>query len=331
MIVREKYGDSCYDIEDSLDAAKEREHLVVLEGRSSAGIRPTIKNSSLIKVDAERELFNMPGIKEAKEKIMRIIASRQLSIIRSKMGFESFRACPHLCFIGNPGTAKTTVARLIKDILFARGIISKDVFIECGRADLVGEHIGETAHIVRNKFEQAMGGILFIDEAYALIGDENDFGREAINAIVYEMENMRDNVMVICAGYPREIKQLLDMNEGLRSRIGDIIYFEDYSIYELMEIMDFMAEKHSLILSEDAKTEVRRIVSVARTKKNFGNGRFIRQLHENGYQNMAIRLLHGWIDENTLRIMKKSDFDGLMPKREEINAGLPNKIGISLK
>ncbi|MGM9568457.1 MAG: AAA family ATPase, partial [Phascolarctobacterium sp.] len=327
---REKYGFLPCSTEDtqSIDKAEQAE---VLLNTALADIKPAQDSNALKEVAAESELMNMPGLKDAKNKITRIIASRQLSLMRSKMGFKAMHSCPHLCFMGNPGTAKTTVARLLKDILFARGILSNDVFIECGRADLVGEHIGETAQLVRKKFDEAMGGILFIDEAYSLIGYGNDFGREAITTIVQEMENRRDDVMVILAGYPREMEHLLDMNEGLRSRIGDKISFEDYSEDELMEIMVSMAEKHSLVLSDDAKAEVRRIVAMAKTEKNFGNGRFMRQLLENGYENMALRVVKETIDKEDVSLLRKCDFASLRPIAFHAKEKAYKKIGFRLE
>lgn len=328
---REKYGFLPCSTGDTQSLDKEKEQVEAIESTGLIDSEPAKNIDALKEVAAESELMNMPGLKDAKNKITRIIASRQLSLMRSKMGFKSMKSCHHLCFMGNPGTAKTTVARLLKDILFARGILSNDVFIECGRADLVGEHIGETAQLVRKKFDEAMGGILFIDEAYSLIGYGNDFGREAITTIVQEMENRRDDVMVILAGYPREMEQLLDMNEGLRSRIGDKISFEDYSEDELMEIMVSMADKHSLVLSDDAKAEVRRIVAMAKTEKNFGNGRFMRQLLENGYENMALRVVKETIDKENLSLLRKCDFASLMPMQNHAKEKACKKIGFRLE
>ena len=143
---REKYGFLPFTTEDTKSLDKDKEQAEAIESTGLIDSEPAKNIDALKEVAAESELMNMPGLKDAKNKITRIIASRQLSLMRSKMGFKSMKSCHHLCFMGNPGTAKTTVARLLKDILFARGILSSDVLIECGRADLVGEHIGETAH-----------------------------------------------------------------------------------------------------------------------------------------------------------------------------------------
>lgn len=310
---REKYGlfgkqDDNNEDEDMAHATK-----TMADECMESGAAINSEGDKDVKTDAEDELMRMPGLDGVKARLQRIIASRELSLLRSKMGLKSPRSCPHMCFMGNPGTAKTTVARLLKDILFARGILTKDVFIECGRADLVGEHVGETAIRVREKFDMAMGGILFIDEAYSLYGHGNDFGREAVTTIVQEMENRRDSVMVIFAGYPAAMQRFLEMNEGLKSRIGDTVSFADYSEDELLEIMENMAAKSSLMLSEGAKLKVREIVAVAKADKNFGNGRFMRQLLEDGFENMAVRVIKGQIDEKSISLMRKCDFTSLTP------------------
>ena len=142
-----------------------------------------------------------------------------------------------MVFTGNPGTAKTTVARLFAEIMKDEAILSTGKFVEVGRADLVGQHVGHTAPLVKKKFRDAQGGVLFIDEAYSLCDSyENGFGDEAINTIVQEMENHRDDVIVIFAGYPEPMKQFLDRNPGMQSRIAFQIEFEDYTTEELCAI-----------------------------------------------------------------------------------------------
>ena len=328
---REKYGLSRGQDDTNVPEADDTAIKAALDESMDTGVALKAQKDKNIKTDAEDELMRMPGLAGVKARLQRIIASRELSVLRSKMGLKSPRSCPHMCFMGNPGTAKTTVARLLKDILFARGILTKDVFIECGRADLVGEHVGETAIRVRDKFDMAMGGILFIDEAYSLYGQGNDFGREAVTTIVQEMENRRDSVMVIFAGYPAAMQRFLEMNEGLKSRIGDTVSFADYSEDELLEIMENMAAKSSLLLSEGAKLKVREIVAVAKTEKNFGNGRFMRQLLEDGFENMAVRVIKGQIDEKSISLMRKCDFTSLIPLKINDKERASRTIGFRLE
>ena len=156
---------------------------------------------------------------EQKALIEQIIAAHRVQKMRMDMNLDRQKAALHMCFTGTPGTAKTTVARLIAQILARDGVLKTGRFVECGRADLVAKYVGWTAKAVRAKFREARGGVLFIDEAYSLSdGEHATFGEEAINTIVQEMENNRDNVIVIFAGYPDKMKYFLDHNEGLRTR-----------------------------------------------------------------------------------------------------------------
>ena len=152
-----------------------------------------------------------------------------------------------------------------------------------------------------------------------------------MTTIVQEMENRRDSVMVIFAGYPAAMQRFLEMNEGLKSRIGDTVSFSDYSEDELLEIMENMAAKSSLLLSEGAKLKVREIVAVAKTEKNFGNGRFMRQLLEDGFENMAVRVIQGQIDEKSISLMRKCDFTNLIPLKINEKERASRTIGFRLE
>ena len=185
----------------------------------------------------------MVGLSEIKKIVDEIIDNAHIQKIRSEMGMDSYKTSLHMVFTGNPGSAKTTVARLIAQIFLKEEILDTGKYIECGRADLVGKYVGWTAKTVRSKFREAKGGILFIDEAYSLVDDSNSFGDEAINTIVQEMENHRDDVIVIFAGYPDKMKDFLNKNEGLRSRIAFYLDFPDYNADELTEIIKLMADK----------------------------------------------------------------------------------------
>ncbi|MBP3199636.1 MAG: AAA family ATPase, partial [Butyrivibrio sp.] len=191
---------------------------------------------------------------------------------------------------------------------------------ECGRADLVGNYVGWTAKVVKSKFREAKGGILFIDEAYALVDDSNSFGDEAINTIVQEMENHRDDVIVIFAGYPVKMKAFLDKNEGLRSRIAFHIDFPDYKAEELAQILDLMAGKKGYILADEAEAKCMEIFRSASQKPEFGNGRFVRTLLEQAEMAQAGRIMADYsgksIDRDALKVLKAEDF--------EVNAG---KVG----
>ena len=197
----------------------------------------------------------------------------------------------HMIFTGNPGTAKTTVARLLAEILKENGILKTGAFIECGRADLVGKYVGWTAQIVKEKFSQAQGGILFIDEAYSLVEDRGGlYGDEAINTIVQEMENKRGDVIVIFAGYPGKMKEFLAKNEGLRSRIAFHVDFPDYGSDELMGILEKMLLDKQYVMTSQAKAKAQQIFKQVCTRNEFGNGRFVRNLFEQAVNRQATRI-----------------------------------------
>ena len=225
-----------------------------------------------------------------------------------------------MSFTGTPGTAKTTVARLISQILARDGVLKTGRFVECGRADLVAKYVGWTAKAVRDKFREARGGILFIDEAYSLSdGEHATFGDEAINTIVQEMENNRDTVIVIFAGYPDKMKDFLDRNEGLRSRIAFHINFPDYTPDELTEIFKLMAKKRGFKVSDDVAEHCKKIFKRVAKKKNFGNGRFVRTLLEQAWLRQAQRIINenkgGTVTKEDLISFKVEDFDVNIDKK----------------
>ncbi|MBQ6131029.1 MAG: AAA family ATPase, partial [Selenomonadaceae bacterium] len=202
--------------------------------------------------DAYADFQEMIGLTEQKALIEQIIAAHRVQKMRMDMNLDKQKTALHMCFTGTPGTAKTTVARLISQILGRDGVLKTGRFVECGRADLVAKYVGWTAKAVRTKFREARGGVLFIDEAYSLSdGEHATFGDEAINTIVQEMENHRDDVIVIFAGYPDKMKDFLDRNEGLRSRIAFHINFPDYTAEELTDIFKLMAKRRGFNISDE--------------------------------------------------------------------------------
>ena len=251
----------------------------------------TISEEERNKDDAYHTLQKMIGLIEQKETLEKITASFKVQKMRSEAGLTSCKPSRHMCFTGNPGSAKTTVARLFADILSKEGILETGRFIECGRADLVGKYVGWTANIVQKKFRQAKGGILFIDEAYSLVEHwAGSYGDEAISTIVQEMENHRDDVIVIFAGYTDKMKSFLDRNEGLLSRIAFHLNFPDYNAKELVDILRLMADNKGYKLTDDVLKECRKIFDKAVKKENFGNGRFVRNLLEQAEMKQAQRL-----------------------------------------
>ena len=259
------------------------------------------------------ELQKMIGLKDMKQVVDEIIDSARIQKIRSGMGMDSYKTSLHMVFTGNPGTAKTTVARLITQIFVKEGILDTGKYVECGRADLVGKYVGWTAKTVRSKFREAKGGVLFIDEAYSLVDDSNSFGDEAINTIVQEMENHRDDVIVIFAGYPDKMKDFFAKNEGLRSRIAFHLDFPDYSAEELVEILKLMADKKGYKLNPDIERKCLEIFAQAVKKEEFGNGRYVRNLLEQAMMAQSRRITKEYagkkITRKALTTLKPEDFD----------------------
>ena len=211
----------------------------------------------------------------------------------------------HMVFTGNPGTAKTTAARLFARIMRDNGLLSKGQLVEVGRGDLVGKYVGWTAQTVQAKFREARGGVLFIDEAYSLVdGHSGSFGDEAINTIVQEMENHREDVVVIFAGYPDEMEAFLQKNPGLRSRIAFHIPFADYSAEELCKIAQLMGKRKGVCFDADAQKKLRSVFEDARKRSDFGNGRFVRNILEKAKMNQASRLLKYDFDTITTEEIK---------------------------
>lgn len=241
---------------------------------------------------AKKELEEMIGLSSAKAIISKAIANYKLNKLCLERGISRNKSSLHMVFTGNPGTAKTTVARLFAEILKDEKVLSKGNFIETGRADLVGDHVGATAKLVKKKFKEAQGGVLFIDEAYALCDSyEHGFGDEAINTLVQEMENHRDDVIVIFAGYPKPMKEFLDRNPGMLSRIAFQVEFEDYSLDELCEITKLMLSQKQMTITDGAMKKLRAHYEVVRENNDYGNGRFVRKMLEEAEMNLAERIL----------------------------------------
>jgi SpoVK/Ycf46/Vps4 family AAA+-type ATPase len=193
-------------------------------------------------------------------------------------------------FSGNPGTAKTTVARILAGIFHEIGLLESADIVEVGRSDLIAGYVGQTAPKVRDVFKKADGKLLFIDEAYSLVdASKNDFGDEAIDTIVQEMENRRDRTIVIFAGYPDRMAEFFDRNPGLRSRVPFSVKFSDYPVETLVKIAESEASKRGFAITADAVSKVNTICAEAASQPQFGNGRFCRNLVENAILNFASR------------------------------------------
>lgn len=259
-------------------------------------------------------LQKLVGLTEIKKILSQILDNFKIQKLRRKFGLEIFKNNWNMIFTGNPGTAKTTVARLLAKIL------GNGKFIEVGRANLVEKYVGWTAKNIEKIFNNARGGILFIDEAYSLI-DEN-FGSEAINEIVRQIE-IFDDVILILAGYPDKMKNFLEKNEGLRSRFFFQINFPDYNADELLEIFKMMAAEKNFVIDEKILIKCRKIFEEVRKQKNFGNGRFVKNFLERGILNQSQRILreNKKISKLELIQLKPEDFDeNILKSFEEKNS-----------
>lgn len=240
------------------------------------------------------ELKNLTGLDNVKKSVTEILDLVQLQKRRKEMGFKSEEISLNMVFTGNPGTGKTTIARLISRLFKEAGILKKGQLVEVTREDLVGEYIGQTATKTLKKIKEAYGGVLFIDEAYTLAqGGDSDYGKEAIATLIKEMEDNRDKLMVIMAGYTKEMEELMLLNPGLKSRIGFTIEFPDYKPMELMKIFKDLCSANDYILERAAEAKLRIIFEelYSDRDKNFGNGRLARQIFEKIRMRQAYRIM----------------------------------------
>ena len=270
------------------------------------------------------ELQALVGIKSAKDQVKKILAFAKMRKAMEEKGEQLEPITLNMEFVGNPGTAKTTVARIVAGVLKEIGIITSGEFIEVGRADLVAQYVGQTAPMVKSVFQRAKGGVLFIDEAYSLLDKGSGrFGDEALNTIVQEMENNRKDTIVIFAGYPDEMDEFFLRNPGLRSRVPFRVRFDDYTVDELTDICELEAGKRGFLTDKNAKEIIKEICESSTGNIENGNGRFCRNLVEKAVLNFALRNYGGdEVAENIEYILKKEDFcDTTVFNKKKITIG----------
>lgn len=239
------------------------------------------------------ELNALIGLGQVKYQVNSIVNMLTVRKKGQELGLRRPQISLHMVFTGNPGTGKTSVARILGRIYREAGLLSKGHFVEVSRAELVGKYVGHTAAMVKSVFERAKGGILFIDEAYSLMGEGNDFGQEAIDTLLKLMEDNRDDIAVIVAGYPELMQRFLDSNPGLRSRFPFVIDFPDYSAEELTKIFKLFCKENDLRVQPGVGEAVKNHYTreLAKKRRNYGNAREVRNYFEKAIMNQANRLV----------------------------------------
>ena len=249
----------------------------------------TVKESSC---NTLSELKNLIGLHAIKHDVDELISLARMNKMRTKKGLQSIPLSLHLVFTGNPGTGKTTVARILAKLYNEIGILSRGQLVAVERSDLVAGYVGQTAIKTAKKIDEALGGILFIDEAYTLAKGENDFGQEAIDTILKAMEDHRDDLIVIVAGYQKPMETFINSNPGLKSRFNKYFQFPDYSKDELLQIFMKICSNYDYTISNDALASItEHIATIVDSKpENFANAREIRNYFETIVANQALRL-----------------------------------------
>ena len=285
------------------------------------------------------ELDALVGLEEVKREVKKTVNLVKINNARAAQGLKVPPMTHHMVFTGNPGTGKTTVARLMARLYRALGVVKQGQLVEVDRGGLVGQYAGETAVKTAKACDSAIGGVLFVDEAYQLVsGDGDNYGKEAIATLLKRMEDNRDDMIVIVAGYTDEMRDFLDANSGMKSRFAKTIEFQDYSAEDLAKIFRSMAKKNQFILAPDLESGLdAAIAKLTKTRdRTFGNARFVRQLFEDATGRQADRLAEsGTLEGDALVTLTLADLgldekkvDHGAPKIEDVLAELDGLVGL---
>lgn len=271
---------------------------------------------------ANEELNALIGLSSVKEEINTLTNFIRIQKLREKQGLRIPPLSYHCVFTGNPGTGKTTVARIVSKIYKELGVLKKGHLVETDRSGLVAEYLGQTAAKTNKIIDSALDGVLFVDEAYSLTdgGQQDSYGKEAIATLLKRMEDDRERLVVILAGYTDDMKQFIDSNPGLQSRFNRYIEFKDYTPDELFQIFEFNASKYQYCITDDAKLKLREALEqkVKTKDKNFGNGRYVRNLFEKVIECQANRLSYdGQVSSQSLSSLSAEDITSALERITE--------------
>ena len=277
-----------------------------------------------LETDPYEELDNLIGLDEVKKEVRSLANFVKLQKQRKDQGLKSPKMSYHLVFTGSPGTGKTTVARIVARIYKDLGILKKGHTVETDRSGLVGQYIGQTAPKTNQIVDSAMNGVLFIDEAYALVPEHStqDYGQEAISTLLKRMEDNRDSLVVIIAGYSNEMQRFIDSNPGLQSRFTRYINFPDYTADELVRIFYMYMKKNEYTLSKEADAMLREKLeyAVAPKDRNFGNARYVRNIFEKTIEQQANRLAkQTGLSKEQLTELTSEDLEYAFSAKKNIN------------
>jgi type VII secretion ATPase EccA len=277
-----------------------------------------------LETDPYEELDNLIGLDEVKKEVRSLANFVKLQKQRKDQGLKSPKLSYHLVFTGSPGTGKTTVARIVARIYKDLGILKKGHTVETDRSGLVGQYVGQTAPKTNQIVDSAMNGVLFIDEAYALVPEHStqDYGQEAISTLLKRMEDNRDSLVVIIAGYSNEMQRFIDSNPGLQSRFTRYINFPDYTAEELVRIFYMYMKKNEYTLSKEADAMLREKLeyAVAHKDRNFGNARYVRNIFEKTIEQQANRLAkQTGLSKEQLTELTSEDLEYAFSAKKNIN------------
>ncbi len=280
--------------------------------------------------DPMEQLDSLIGLTTIKKDVADLMDFVKVQKLRRDSGLKSVPVSLHLVFTGNPGTGKTTVARIISKLYKQIGVLEKGQLVEVDRSGLVAGYVGQTAIKTTEQIEKAMGGVLFIDEAYSLSKKDDTFGEEAIDTLLKAMEDRRDDFVVIVAGYTDPMKKFIESNPGLKSRFNKYIEFPDYTVDELMSIFEMNCRKYDYVIEEDAKKHVRELISLKKLeqRENFANAREVRNLFEKIITKQARRvalLENPTHEEMTMILMEDINVTDETPVDEDLIEALENK------